>query len=249
MLLIWGLPYGIAGLYDFLQGQEIAFTQYPTIGSLLPAWLPQAWPIVGIFLLLIIAFEGAYRISHKRLKCNLEAHPITGKRASYESIPYTAWAELKVTNTNPDETLEDVKVQIVELSQVYEEQDKQGSYFLHEPYPRWTPSNVYWSERNAPPNQFSLPIAPGESSYALIAVHLDSGPALGKFNTPTRAPMLESKIVIEVSSKNSGILRKAYYIEYRPPHSDEFEFMEWDLWCKSHNVNEQLIHDKEGSQT
>lgn len=170
-------------------------------------------------------------------KDNIEANPITGKRAEYENVQYTAWAELQVKNTSNDVTLEDVRVQIVELSQVLEDQDEKGSYFLHEPHPRWSPSNAYWSERNSPPNQLGLPISPNDSSCALIAVHFDHGPALGKFNTPTKPTMLESKIVIEVSSKNSRIWRKAYYIEYHPPLRDEFEFEEWDLWCKRDNVS------------
>lgn len=228
---------------------------YPVVGGMIGA-------IIGfavIYLAMLIKAPTKQRnearrrvgeLSEKR-KPHFEVHPITGKRAKYESVQYSAWAELKVRNTGNDVTLEDVKVQIVELSQVFEEQGEKGSCFLHEPYPRWSPSNVYWSERNAKPNQLSLSISPNASSYALIAFHWDHGIALGSFNTQTRAPMLESKIVIEVSSKNSGIQRKAYYIEYHPPSRDEFEFVEWDLWCKSHNVNisEKSTTDKGDSQS
>ena len=62
MLLIWGIPYGLGALYDFLQGQEILFIEYPTLGSLIPNWLPKIWLIVGIILFLVVTFEGAYRI-------------------------------------------------------------------------------------------------------------------------------------------------------------------------------------------
>jgi len=48
--------------------------------------------------------------------------------------------------------------------------------------------------------------------------------------------MQEARIVIAVSSPNMNTWRGVYYIAYVPPHQDEFEFVEWDLWLKSHNV-------------
>ncbi len=177
------------------------------------------------------------------------AVPITGNRARYEAVRYTAWAELKITNTSSSMPLNDVSVKIMELTQVLEKQDGRGSYFLHEPYPSWNPSNVYWSERNAQPKQLTLAISPNESKCALIAFHGELSPDLGIFNTPTYPVMLESKIVIEVSSPNSETRRGVYYIEYHPPTRDEFEFVEWDSWRESHNVIEQSTLGKGDSQT
>ena len=166
------------------------------------------------------------------------AEPITCKPASYERVSKTAWAELKIKNTSSDVPLEDVNVQIAELIGVFEKQDERGVYFLHDSYPDWNPSNIYWSESNAPANQLSITIPPGATRYALIAFHPDLGPALGIFNTLTYPPMLESKIAIEVSSPNTLTWRGEFYIEYHPPGRDEFEFVEWDSWCGSHNVIE-----------
>lgn len=192
------------------------------------------------------------RLEEERIP-HIELQPTTGKKASYEQGNKTAWAELKVTNTSSSVPLEDVSVQIVELVQIYEKQNEQGVgtgiYHLHEIYPNWNPSNVFWSERNTLANQLSILIPPGDTKYAMIAFHLESGPDLGLFNTPTNRHILESKIVIEVSSPNSAIRRGAYYIEYHPPSKDEFEFVEWDSWCENHKVIDQLTPDKENSPT
>jgi len=168
------------------------------------------------------------------------AKPITGKRANYESNKNTCWAELKITNTSPSVPLMNVTVQIVELVQVYERQNEEGEsmgvYSTHEPYPNWSPSNVYWSERNTLTHQLTLDISPNESKCAMVAFHGDNKPALGVLNTPTYPIMLESKIVIEVTSPDSSRWREAYYIEYHSPSTDEFEFIAWDEWLTNHTL-------------
>lgn len=183
----------------------------------------------------------------ERLSC-FEVRSLTGKSTRYEKSDYSAWAELEIKNSNPNVSLENVNVQIVELVHVFEKQDERGSYFLHEPFPGWNPSSVYWSERNASTRQFSMQIPPVATRYAMVAFHTQYGGGLGVLNTPNYPPMLESKMVIEVSSPNSRTYRGEYYIQYHPPSMDEFEFLEWDLWCKSHNVTKQPTPDREGSQ-
>lgn len=173
----------------------------------------------------------------------IEVHPLPCARASYERRDKTAWAVLKVKNASSWVDLEKVNVQIVELMQVFECQDDQGIgkgvYSLNEPYPLWTPANVYWDESNALGNQFEIPIPRGATRLALIAFHWEMGTALGYLNTSTRPPMLESRIVIEISSPNMNTWQGVYYIGYLPPSQDRFEFVEWDSWCESHPVNER----------
>jgi len=173
----------------------------------------------------------------------IEVHPVPGRRPDYERHDKTAWAALQITNTSTGVNLENVTVQIAELMYVYERPDEQGKgtgiYSLHELYPRWSPANVYWSERNALPNQLKMPIPRGAAETAIIAFHREKGPALGILNTPQYPHMQESRIVIAISSPSMNTWRGVYYIEYVPPRQDKFEFIEWDLWCKSHNVIEQ----------
>ncbi len=62
MFVIWGLPYGLGTFYDFLQGQEFLPIEYPTLGSLIPNWLPPVWLVIGVITIIIVTFEGAYRL-------------------------------------------------------------------------------------------------------------------------------------------------------------------------------------------
>jgi hypothetical protein len=171
----------------------------------------------------------------------IEVHPLPCKGGFYELGGQGASAVLKVRNSSCGVDLENVSVQILELAQVTEVQDGQGigtgRYEVYKPYPRWSPANVYWAESNAPPNQFEIPIPRGATRVALIAFHPAKARALGFLNTPTKPVMLECRIVIEVSSPSMSTWQGSYYIAYHPPLRDEFEFIEWDLWRKSHNVN------------
>lgn len=190
-------------------------------------------------------------LNRSYLKQDITVKPVTGKRARNEQNKKTAWAELKIINAS-EINLQEVSVQIVELVQVYEKQDGQGIgtgiYHLHEPYPSWNPSNVYWSERIYLPNQLNVNIPPNSTGYAMIAFHEEHAPALGSFNIPTHPQMLESKIKVEISSPNFAIWKGSYYIEYHPVARDEFEFVEWDLWCKSHNVIDESNLDQRDYQ-
>ena len=66
MFVIWGIPYGIIGGYDLLQGQGYLPSGSPLISQIVPNWLPQIWFIVGVIAIIYVTFEGAYRITQKR---------------------------------------------------------------------------------------------------------------------------------------------------------------------------------------
>ncbi len=63
MFVVWGLPYALGSLYDFLRGEW--FASWITLGELLPNWLPPLWFGIGIITFLVVTFEGAYRIVQK----------------------------------------------------------------------------------------------------------------------------------------------------------------------------------------
>lgn len=69
MFVIWGAPWAIINVYDSLIGQEFLSASSPKIGKILTDWNPDWWVIwllVGVFLFLLVTFEGAYRIVHKK---------------------------------------------------------------------------------------------------------------------------------------------------------------------------------------
>ena len=65
MFVIWGLPYGCASVYDLLQGQEFLPSTYPKVSEIIPSWLPPIWLIIGVLAIIIITFEGSYRLVQK----------------------------------------------------------------------------------------------------------------------------------------------------------------------------------------
>jgi hypothetical protein len=64
-LVVWVIPYGVLGVYDLLLGQEFLPKSWPTLSQLLPNWLPTLWFILGILAILLVTFEGSYRINKK----------------------------------------------------------------------------------------------------------------------------------------------------------------------------------------
>ncbi|MDO8715794.1 MAG: hypothetical protein Q7J73_03180 [Dehalococcoidales bacterium] len=170
----------------------------------------------------------------------IEVTPITGEKSDYEGHELSAWADLEIKNTGPQSS--DMRVKIAEVMLVYEEKDKEGRgigiYHLAEPTPKWSPANVYWSGITGEPNQLVRTVQPGETQSAPIAFHHKNGSGIGVFNTRTHRSLLESRIAIEISGTGSNTWRGFYYIEYHPPRTDQFEFVEWDLWCKNHKVIE-----------
>jgi hypothetical protein len=64
----WVLPYGLGGIYDFLQGQGFLLTTWPRLSQVIPSWLPPIWLVAGAIAIIVITFEGAYRIYRKATK-------------------------------------------------------------------------------------------------------------------------------------------------------------------------------------
>ncbi len=63
MFVIWVLPYGLAAFYDFLLGQEFLPNSYPTLSNVIPSWVPLFWFIIGCVAIIVVTFEGTYRIT------------------------------------------------------------------------------------------------------------------------------------------------------------------------------------------
>ncbi len=70
MFVIWGLPYGCASVYDLLQGQEFLPSTYPKVSEIIPSWLPPIWLIIGVLAIIIVTFEGSYRLVQKISQSN-----------------------------------------------------------------------------------------------------------------------------------------------------------------------------------
>lgn len=234
------------------------FTEYVTdtmmqgIRDFLSHWKPAivAWDLLSanpalialsIFVgVTIWGYVDTARSNKGKFGQSVEVRPTTGKPTNYERNELTAWADLVIKNTSPSSA--DMSVKIVEVVQVYEKENEQGKgtgiYHLFEPSPKWSPASVYWSGRTGTPRQFVRTVQPNESQYATIAFHHRNMSGIGTFNTLTQPPLLESKIVIEVSSPNMRTWQGTYYIEYHPPGRDSFEFVEWASWCKNHPIEE-----------
>lgn len=175
--------------------------------------------------------------------------PLCGKRSSYDRNELTAWADLGIENTNPSVALIDVSVKIVELTGVYEKRTDEwvrtGVYFLGNPVVELSPASVFWSGRTREQGQFSRTIRPHEREYATIAFHPVGGNGLALLNTLNQTIVFESRIAIEVSGTGSNTWRGEFYIEYKPIEmGDEFVFVDWDSWCKTHTIIEKSNHDK-----
>lgn len=176
--------------------------------------------------------------------------PIEGKPQNYEQNELTSWAELEITNDS-SAPLAIVKVQILECARVFEKMDDDGyptgEYWLDDSSKDWNPSNVYWSGRTGEPKKFDRVIAPHEPQYAPVAFHHKMGGGLGVFNILTHAPMMESRIVVAISSPNSNTWKGAFYIGYHPSSIDKFEFTEWDEWETTHTVIKKSDYRRSGS--
>ncbi len=68
MFVVFGLPYGVIGIYDTAIGQGFISANLPKVASIIPNWLPPIWFFLGIIAILFFTFEGAYRIVHKSEK-------------------------------------------------------------------------------------------------------------------------------------------------------------------------------------
>ena len=86
MFVIVGLPYGIVGGYDFLQGQGFLPDTYPLLSELIPTWVPPLLLGIGIMAFVAITFEGAYRIVRKERGKASEAETEGNKMAKKARI-------------------------------------------------------------------------------------------------------------------------------------------------------------------
>jgi hypothetical protein len=167
----------------------------------------------------------------------VEVRPFACFPSAYEQSRYSTWAELQITNTSSS-PLKDVSVQIRENVGVYQLRDEpdKGKFFLGAGMEdQWRPANVFWSESNVGPNQLITSIPAGATINAVVAIHNKISPALGYFNTSTHPPFSESKIMLEISSPDMNIWKGEYYIEYHPPRTDKFEFVEWGECARATN--------------
>lgn len=76
MFVVWGLPYGIFAFYDFLLGQEFLPNSYPTLGGIIPNWLPPIWIIIGVIAFIVVTFEGSFRIVRQKSRIGDSIQPI-----------------------------------------------------------------------------------------------------------------------------------------------------------------------------
>ncbi len=222
------------------------------ISAICPTAVVILGAIIGIIIIFIINLILApYRQRNEARKkvVKLEEERIPHIIASpFTTQPQGSWdtntfpsAELSVKNISRSTALDEVSVQISECFSVFEKQDEPGIYYLHGYLlDGWHPANVYWSERTDLPNQLSVSISPEETKSALIAFRKKLNPALGIFNTPTYPVFVDGvKITIEVSSTNSAMWKGEYYLKYRPPRTNKFDFIKWDEWESTHNVIKQ----------
>ncbi len=98
MLAIWGVPYGLASLYDFASGQEYIPENLPRISQIIPQWASWLWLGLGILVILILAFEGSYRYARRfgrRIKPCLEIGEIKEQQGAIDSVINTWVLEIK----------------------------------------------------------------------------------------------------------------------------------------------------------
>lgn len=169
-------------------------------------------------------------------------HHTSGKSIMGDRNELSSWAELKIRNTSTIVDIADVKVKIVALMRVYEEQDEKGvgtgTYRLIKPYHEWEISSVIWSGRTDNPGEIRRTIHPNETECTTIAYNLKNRNDVAVFNVRNFPSVWESRITIEVSGTGSNTWQGVYYIEYHPPIKDEFEFVEWTEWLKTHELIE-----------
>jgi hypothetical protein len=230
------------------------------IGGVTMVALPDAehaygWTMVivgGIILCAAIVYHIRIWKKRKHPKKGIEVKPVTGKRTSdWEKTERLMWAELAVTNTSSQE-LENVQVNITECLTLQKKQDsKNKKDFVMWDFLKLGPFCVYWSERQAQPNQMNLAIPSGATRSTLIAFQDNSNGGSFNFNTMNHNWVVGGvKIAVEISSHESVLWRGDFYIECHPNYfggeKAKFEFLEWDKWVIGRNIT--LIHpDSEGS--
>ncbi len=205
---------------------------------------------VGAFLIFLYGFHliraPVYIKWEKEKEPTITVMPYSDRKQNdWEKTERLMWAELRVTNTSPSQELKEVEVNIVTCLAVIEKQDSPNDIALYNEF-NWNQTDVYWSERNAPSHQLSLSIPPSATRIALVAFQDNSNGGTFAFNTKLYNWIASGvKIEVEISSFNSALLKKAFYIECHPnygipdfPYTKKatFEFVEWEEWVANRNV-------------
>lgn len=223
---------------------------YPVVGGVIGA-------IVGLGIIYLICLIKApykqrdearnrvYVLEDERTP-RMKVLPIAGRRQYEHEHEHLMWAELQVTNTSPSIPLEDIEVRIISCIYVQPKQDKPNTYVfvdLHD----WNPTSIYWSIRDASPNQLSLSVSPNATKTALVAFQDNSNGVQSVFNAPTHPIIVGgAKIEVEISSHNSAIWKGGFYLECTPnwfqgPQAT-FDFVAWEDWEANHDIV-PLSHD------
>lgn len=183
------------------------------------------------------------------------AKPYSGRRQWEHEHEHLMWAELQVTNLSPSQGLNDVEVRVVSCVHIVEHQDTPDNYMLVDLL-GWSPTGVYWSERDAPPHQLKCAIPPNSTRNALVAYQNNSNGITTIFNSPISPNpiiVVGARIEIEVSSPDSALWEGAFYIQCHPNYVGgaraTFEFVEWETWANSRNEIHPLATDKGDSET
>lgn len=246
-LLLW-----ILGALFFWQWQGVEAMLEEIAVAVSFGLIPIGFFLVGLYVFHLIRAP-IYMKWEKEKEPNMTVSPYSGRRQSdWEKTEHLMWAELRVTNTSPSQELKDVGVNIVTCLQIIEKSDSPNDYYLHE-LVDWNPTSVYWSERNAPSHQMSLSIPPSATRIALVAFQNNSNGGQFNFNTSLCEWVVRgAKIEVEISSPNSALLKRAFYIDCHGNiwggERAHFEFVEWGEWATSRNIT-LLTSDKESSQS
>jgi hypothetical protein len=64
VMVVWSLPAGVAGTYSFIRSEF--YNSWPSLRGIVPTWGWWLWLGTGIFVVLLVSFEGTYRYVQKR---------------------------------------------------------------------------------------------------------------------------------------------------------------------------------------
>lgn len=255
----WNIRTGVTLLGFWLLGAFIHYIRYG-----LDALLEEVATAISFSLIPIGAFLVGLYVFHLirapvYIRWEKEKEPAIAispcedrKQYNWERTEYLMWVGLKVTNKSPLQELKDVEVNIVTLLEVQESQSSPNDYVLFESSV-WNPTAVYWSERNAFPQQMSLSIPRNATRIAPVAFWDNPNGGEFVFNSILREWKTGGvKIEVEVSSSNSASLKRAFYIECHPNYLGgdraKFEFVEWEIWATNRNIT-LVDFGKRGSRT
>lgn len=249
----WWEVLGIYLTYIPLLGGVIGFAVWARrIDPPLP-WWNVGLAVGGALLFLVVSFLAFHRVREERDaalesqkgQSRLAVKPVSGRRQSASGNLHLMWAGLEVTNTDPTMALRNVEVQITACHEVLciREQEKQEfTYHLCGQQEDWTRVNACWSESEVTPRSTKVDIPQRATRTAIIAFQDNPNGGTVIYNGPmsNKPTSAEAKIEVEVSSPDSILWKKSYYIQCHPNYVDgtlaRFDFAEWDTWMRDHKV-------------